>query len=134
MPGLCYDVVRIILKIKYNNWCLLKKCICGYEDFKKCSTVECEECNAIHCSNHPDFKSWFWYCSMCSNNYCGFHRFRLDKHYQKYCNSCITEKDYQINPKDRAPQLSFQQVKILKKFHARLEWEWKEKHPDSDSE
>lgn len=94
MGYLCYDVVRLILKIKYENWCKLKMCICGGDNFKVCWTFKCQECNEVYCNKQKGVNDWIWYCTICEGRYCGMHEFKLDRLERKTCFFCISRSTY----------------------------------------
>lgn len=83
-----YDVVKIILEIKYKNWLNEKKCICGNHDFKECDFVGCSCCSNNYCENQEGLDNWLWECQDCSYHYCGEHLFHINDDYQKICLKC----------------------------------------------
>ena len=111
---LCYDVVRIILKIKYNNWLNEKMCLCGGDDFKKCLIVECYDCPRNYCLNQKGYKNWMWKCSYCLETFCGYHDFKTSRrNNEKYCSICVRDDVYEVQQEYEIPCLSDNKMLIL---------------------
>lgn len=83
--SLCYDVVKIILKIKYQNWLNELRCLCGSDDYRECAIIKCYECEDMYCLLQHNFISWMWECNFCGEFRCGKHGFYIDN---KYCQNC----------------------------------------------
>jgi hypothetical protein len=88
MSYISYDVVKIILEIKYQNWVNEKSCVCGNEDFRNCIYTRCGICGVTHCTDQPGYSSWVWHCNFCVEFFCGAHRFSLDPFGKKVCIEC----------------------------------------------
>ena len=89
MSLLSYDVIKIILEIKYKNWLKEKKCVCGNDNFKECDIAECFACENNYCSNQPGYSSWVWECRDCYEWFCGKHDFYITPSYSKICVNCV---------------------------------------------
>lgn len=122
---LCYDVVKMILKIKYLNWCKLKMCICGGDDFKTCWTFKCKECNDVYCNKQDNLKDWVWYCTICEERYCGLHEFKLDRLARKTCFFCISKQTYGVIKDRKIEHLSVIKVGLLETYEDIKNEEWR---------
>lgn len=93
---LCYDVVKIILEIKYKNWVKEKKCLCGGEDFKVCHIIECYQCPRNYCLFQKGYEKWMWMCSYCRETFCGHHEFKQSRNREKFCSVCIHDDTFKF--------------------------------------
>ncbi len=109
---LCYDVVRLILKIKYNNWLNLKRCLCGGDDYKECRIVECYDCELNYCLLQKNYYNWMWTCCSCGEIFCGKHKFHLTFNDEHYCLNCVRPHIYIKSSEDEIPSLK-QQVSVI---------------------
>ena len=117
---LSYDVVKIILEIKYQNWINEKKCLCGSNDFKRCSIFECKLCDNNYCRKQIGYSNWIWECRSCYDWYCGDHSFRLiirNGEAAKVCDSCTFEKKYFIPKSKTIEKLSKQKLVALNRYY-----------------
>lgn len=88
-PSLSYDVVKMILELKYKNWLKEKKCVCGHHDFKECDLAECHGCTSAYCRSQAGWDKWMWECRDCFDWFCGNHAFYITPAYRKICEACI---------------------------------------------
>jgi hypothetical protein len=116
--------VKIILEIKFKNWCELKKCICGGADFKNCNPVECADCEDVYCKNQKGIKEWVWDCSNCWGSYCGEHEFKVDRIGKRVCFYCISPEDYKIDKKYKKKKLAGLKVGLLEQAYYRKRKVW----------
>ncbi len=102
---LTYDVVKIILEIKYSNWLREKKCVCGYHDFKECEISQCFECTNTYCESQFGWDRWMWECFECEEWFCGNHLLFVSSDYKRRCERCVGH-EYEIDGKDRIRSMS----------------------------
>lgn len=110
---LSYDVVKLILEIKYNNWIKEKECLCGSEDYKECDIIECYACPNNYCFNQEKFEQWIWQCWDCEEYFCGFHDFRMNRNRDRFCDSCIYPDSFEITLKNKLRRLPTRKVLAL---------------------
>lgn len=116
---LSYDIVKIILEIKYNNWVIEKQCLCGEDDYKECDIIQCYACSNHYCLNQKEFSRWIWQCFECREYYCGYHEFRMNIDRYKYCDNCIYPDCFQIAIKNEIHRLPLRKVIALNKHRAK---------------
>ena len=122
---LSYDVVKIILEIKYSNWLKEKQCVCGNHDFKECEIAECHGCINVYCRKQPGWENWMWECRDCYDWFCGKHDFYITPAYRKICIQCIGGL-YEV-PQDR--QIPTVPEKQWDTYMTMIENEWKRAKP-----
>lgn len=130
--SLCYDVVRIILKIKYQNWLNELKCLCGADDYRECSIVECYECNDMYCLLQTNFTCWMMECRFCEKFRCGKHDLYVDNKFCQNCYNLICEADLDnfTQFKNRIKKLTEKKSRMYKKYCEKEMVMWIEKNPE----